>query len=129
MKTQLHFTILKGCILAVTSLFFNNLVAQQNSPARPYVLYSNDKLEISSSTTVTGGAIASKSLIRTTGNSILSTKIQSGGRLELNNGNTVDSVITVANTQQLSGTIMQVGSNAVLKNKIDVKGNIVISGG
>src|SRR6476620_10084105 len=119
MKTHVHCTIFKGCFIVLTSLLFNNLVAQQQSPVRPYVLYSNDKLEISSSTTVTGGAIASKSLIKTTGNSVISAKIQSGGRLELNNGNTVDSTITVANTQQLSGTIMQVGSNAVLKNKID----------
>jgi hypothetical protein len=130
MKSQLHITKLKICFFILSCLLCaNSLVAQQQSAARPYVLYSNDKLEISSSTSITGGAIASKTLIKTTGNSVLSTKIQSGGRLELNNGNTVDSVITVANSQKVSGTIMQVGSNALIKNKVDVIGNTVIAGG
>ncbi len=82
-----------------------------------------------SSSTITNGAIGSYSLVKTTGNSSISSNIFSGGKVILANGSTVSGRITAANSASLLGTIFSAGSNAMLTGNIDVKGNIVVSGG
>lgn len=106
-------------------LFFITVNGQQIS-FRQIALYSVEKLELSSSTSVTGGSIVSKTLIKTTGNSALNANLHSDGRIDLANSNTVDGIMTAAAS---TGTVLQVGSNAKINNKLDANGNIIIDGG
>src|SRR5687768_17900279 len=77
-------------------LFFINPVRSQQLSFKNFVLYSSDKSELSSSTSVSGGAIVSKTLIKTTGNSSLNASLHSGGKIELANSNSVDGIVTAA---------------------------------
>ena len=119
----------QSLLIVLKFLCFCSLAnAQQN--IRDYVLFGgNNAVQLNSSTSISSGSVGSYSLIRTTGSSVLGGDLHSGGRIELANSNTVAGNITAANSASLTGTILQVGSNANLKGKVDVNGNIIIGGG
>jgi hypothetical protein len=84
---------------------------------------------LSSSSTVIGGSIGSSTIVKSTGNTSISGNIHSDGVILLSNGNTVSGKITARDVQNLGGNVLNVGSNALLSGNIDVKGNILVSGG
>jgi len=86
-------------------------------------------VQLSSSTTVTGGAIGSFKLVQTTGTSSINGDIFSKGTITLANSNSVSGKIAAANLFNSTGNILSIGSNANLGGNIDVKGNIYVGGG
>ncbi len=113
-------------------LFSGNGITGSNTPASPgYGVF------IGSSTTITGGSVASFNIVKTTGGATFGnttlpaniTNIYSKGRVVLNSSNIVTGKITASNSPVVSGTILSVGSSANLTGNVDVNGNIVILGG
>ncbi|MBL0343064.1 MAG: hypothetical protein IPP71_20660 [Bacteroidetes bacterium] len=86
-------------------------------------------VQIGSSSSVTGGAIGSYVLVCTTGPVSLGGNVNSGGKVALANSNTVTGKVTAANSANLTGTIFSSGSSSNISGNIDVKGNVVVSGG
>jgi hypothetical protein len=103
------------------SVFGSNGQSAQNAP--------NCFVQFGSSVTINGGSIGSNKLVKTTGGINLTGNIYSGGTVVLANSNKVTGRITAANTAGLGGTILSVGSSAIIGGNIDVNGNIVVSGG
>jgi hypothetical protein len=136
-KARVHFSCI-ALLLSLTALNSNAQVTNLSD----YVMFSGNGgagttapgsggygVIFGSSSTITGGAIGSYSLVQTTGGAALSTNIYSGGKVILANGNSVSGRITAQNTASLSGNILQTGSGAVLSGVIDVNGNINIQSG
>ena len=125
------FLTVSSFLFCLYLLFFSVTVyGQTTTGIREFVLFGGQQsVQMSTSTSVSAGAVGSYKLVKSTGNSVFGGNIHSGGRIELANSNTVNGNITAANSDALPGTILQVGSNAVLNGKIDVNGNIVIGGG
>ena len=124
-------------ILLVVSLSTGQLIAQ-NLKVTDFVIYTTDapslsgtntNVTISSSTTINGGFIGSSRLVTSTGNSNIKAGIFSDGIIQLSNGNTVAGKIAANNILNQSGNALTVGSNASLQGDIDVRGNILVSGG
>jgi hypothetical protein len=86
-------------------------------------------VQLSSSTTITGGSIGSHRLIKTTGSSTINANLYSGGTILLSNSNKVTGKITAANAYGATGNIISIGSSATLSGNIDVLGNITVGGG
>ena len=86
-------------------------------------------VELGPTLNITGGAVGSYRLVKSTGGITLNGSIFSEGIVQLTNGNTIKGRITAKNISGLSGTTLSVGSNANITGNIDVNGNIVISGG
>jgi len=86
-------------------------------------------VQISSSSTISGGAIGSLRSVITTGSASINSNILSRGTITLANSNTVNGLLSAANTQGITGTVVSVGSGAVLGGNLEVNGNIVVSGG
>ena len=133
------------CILIFSVLFSLSVTAQQLNISN-FVLFGGNgqcpngagqKLPaapgcgviLGSSTTIQDGSIGSYNLITSTGNSTISSNLYCGGSIQLANSNVVTGNITVANNANIAGTVLSVGSGAAITGNIDVKGNIVISGG
>ena len=105
------------------------LFAQQLKVSDFVLFGGSTSVEISSSTNIQGGSIASFTLVKTTGNSTLNASIYSGGSVLLNNSNIVTGKITAANSKGATGSILSIGSSANIGGNIDVNGNIIIGGG
>ena len=86
-------------------------------------------VQIGSSASIQGGSIGSYTLIKTTGSALITGNIHSGKTIVLANSNQVNGKISAANSSNSSSTILSVGSSALLKDSINVKGSIVVSGG
>ena len=97
-----------------------------------FTIFGGTGVQIGSSNTINGGSVGSYTLVQSTGNAAINSSINSGGKITLANSNVAGMVggkITAANSASSAGTILSVGSSAMLKGNIDVNGNIVIGGG
>src|SRR5689334_13649069 len=103
-----------GCIAALSFFFSVLSTSAQVTNLSDYVMFSGNGgtgttapgsagygVIFGSSSTITGGAIGSYSLVQTTGGAALSTNIYSGGKVILANGNSVSGRITAQNTASL----------------------------
>ncbi len=82
-----------------------------------------------SSVNITNGRIGSYKLITSAGNANFNSTLNSGGTINLANGNKVSGDITAQNKYNATGNILKMGSNAYVGANIDVNGNIYISSG
>jgi hypothetical protein len=143
MRLQGSIVCIRTSLLCIAALLFikSNSLAQQLKITE-FVLFgggvncvsppgtsSSCGIFISSSSKVQSGAVGSYSLITTTGNATFAGSLHSNGRIQLANGNSVVGRITARNAQGVGGTILSVGSNALLSGNIDVNGNIVVASG
>src|SRR5258705_1694401 len=137
LKACLHFS----CIAVLLSLAFLNSSAQVTNLS-DYVMFSGNGgagttapgtggygVIFGSSSTITGGAIGSYSLVQTTGGATLTTNIFSAGKVILSKGKSLSGRVTAQNTASLTGNILQTGSGVVLSGVLDVNGNINITSG
>ncbi|MGN6399881.1 MAG: MBG domain-containing protein [Flavisolibacter sp.] len=104
-------------------------VNAQQLTIRDFALYGANKVQLSTSTAVTGAAIGSSMLVQTTGNSTIAGDIYSGGQINLSNSNTITGSLWAANNNNAQGNILQTGSNAAITGNATVKGSVLISGG
>ena len=127
-------------LLMLVTLTIN--VDAQTLPISDFVLFSSNGgagttippspgygVQLGSATTITGGSIGSKKLMKTTGTSTITGNIFSLGTVVLANSNSVSGKITAANSPSISGTILSVGNSANIGGNIDVNGNVVVGGG
>lgn len=137
-------TLQKGLLTALFLIFAVVLNAQQTS-IKEYVIFGgngncqnsgknyneNDGclVLIGNRSNITGGAVGSYQLIKTTGAVTFAGNLFSGGTINLANTTTVGGNIAAANSSSSKKTILQTGPNAYLKGNIDVNGNISIGGG
>ena len=115
----------------ISFVFFTAVFHQAGAQSiRDYGLYAKRLVQLNTSTIVTGnGIIGSDSLVLTTGNATITGDINSWGRVELSNSNTITGNIRAANTKGLPGYIFQTGSNAAITGSGYVKGSALIGGG
>jgi hypothetical protein len=116
-------------LFVLPALLFSSLATAQQLTIRDFVLFGKMAVRLSTSTQMTGGSTGSDTLVQTTGNTIITGNIHSGGRVELSNSNTINGNITAANKALVSGNIFQTGSNAAINGNAAVKGNVFIGGG
>lgn len=127
------------CRLLISLLMFSlsEKVIAQSSKLRiaDFVVFSGNSVSpekgvhINSAVTVSSGYIGSYSLIQTTGSAVLGGGLHTASRVLLTNSNTVHGDISAANSSELGGNAVQIGSNAALSGNINVNGNILIEGG
>ena len=87
-------------------------------------------VQIGSTNNINGnGLIGSYSLVQSTGNANIEGSLHSGGLISLSNNNTLSGRITVANSLNLAGAVLQVGSGATIAGNIEVNGDVIIAGG
>ena len=130
-------------LLAIAPSFFlsTKLLAQQTSIS-DFVIFGGSKssgqaapsapgyaVQIGSAANIQGGSIGSYGLVKSTGNLTTNANIFSGGTIQLANRNVVTGRIAAANVSSIKGTVLSIGSRANITGKIDVNGNIVVSGG
>ncbi|ULQ50670.1 T9SS type A sorting domain-containing protein [Flavihumibacter fluvii] len=115
-----------GILLQLTLV--SSLKAQQLNRAS-FVVFGVNGVQFNSSNTLTGaGSVGSNTLVKSTGGLAFPANINSGGKIELGNGNSVAGKTTAANGATLTGNILFSGSSAIFNGDIVVKGAISISG-
>ena len=120
---------LSGSFILMTLFSFCYLNSQAQLSLRDFALYGGDMVQLSTSTSLSGGAIGSKKLVKTNGNFLFNGNIFSDGTIELANNNTIQGNIVAANQNGLSGNTIKVGSNAAITGNIVSKGSVDIGGG
>ncbi|MDQ6888913.1 MAG: hypothetical protein M3Z56_01340, partial [Bacteroidota bacterium] len=94
-----------------------------------FVLFGGSGVSISSSANINGGSVGSFTAITAADNDSIKSNINSGGKIQLSNNNTVTGNITAANSNGLKGIIFSAGASSNIGGNIDVNGNIRIAGG
>jgi len=112
-------------------LLFVLIGSNSQAQLKDYVLYGKTGVQVGTSTNILSGKVGSNTLVSSTGTSSFAGDVISRGRVVLANSNTVDGNIYAENVGNpaASGTILQVGSNALLKASLFAKGNISVAGG
>lgn len=135
MRKRLPAFACANTLFAVILVFATSIATAQTTRISDYVLFAGSPanasqascgVQLSSSTTVTGGSIGSYAKINSTGTASMGTNLYSGGTILLANSNTVTGRIA-AGIQ--AGFPITIGSSANIGGNIDVNGNIKIAGG
>jgi hypothetical protein len=112
-------------------VFFQHSGSAQQTTIRDFVLFGARSTQIGTSTTLTGGRIGSYQLVQTIGNTNITADINSEGRVQLANSNTIRGNITAKNSGG-SALAISAGSNFSFpnnKSEIHAGGNVTIQGG
>ncbi|MEO6290018.1 MAG: hypothetical protein ABIO76_08865, partial [Ginsengibacter sp.] len=120
---------LSSILTIIIAILFGIHTNAQQINTRNFVIYSGTGSYIGSSITINNGSVGSQSLVQSTGSTIFNTNIYSGDKVNITNSNTINGLITAANSSSSSGDIISIGSNSFIGGNIDVKGNITIGGG
>ncbi|HEY0680095.1 MAG TPA: MBG domain-containing protein, partial [Chitinophagaceae bacterium] len=117
--------------LLLLALAFSSYFSNAQQALREYVIFGNAGVQVGTSNQIVSGKTGSNVLVQSTGTASFGGDIHSKGRVLLANTNTVNGNVTAANatTPAASGTIFQMGSNAVLAGTGGINGNVVIQGG
>src|SRR5689334_21619359 len=89
-------------VLFLVALFCSSVVHAQQPKITDFVLFggsstcSSCAVQLSASTTVSGGSVGSYNLIKSTGNSTIRSNIYSGGTIQLANSNIVTGNLAAA---------------------------------
>ncbi len=117
---------LSAIILLLAS--FTSVKAQQLKIS-DFSIFGMEQARISIQSIVQGGATGSNKLVKTVGQAAFYGNIHSGGKIDLGINNTVNGIVTAANSQNLTGSILNAGLSASFTGNIDVKGNVTITSG
>jgi hypothetical protein len=115
--------------LQISSTSFS--VAQQLE-IKDFTIFAKGTVQIGSSNSINGGSVGSETLVQTTGNAEIKSSIYSGGKISLVNSNIAGvsgGKITAANSADLDGTVISVGSSATINCDVYSRGSMVVGGG
>ncbi|HEY0751160.1 MAG TPA: hypothetical protein VGD26_08390, partial [Chitinophagaceae bacterium] len=115
-------------ILFISLAAYSPISAQ--SLIKEYVVFGKEAVRLgTSSNIIDGGKIGSNLSINSNGSATMNSDLNSGGTIVLGNSNNINGNISVSNLLNEPGNIFQGGSNILLNGRLDVNGNILISGG
>ncbi|MEO6135037.1 MAG: MBG domain-containing protein [Ginsengibacter sp.] len=133
MKHVIGFSKCLKVVLAFSLVFFAGILSAQNTSISDFAVFGGSKsnttdngtrkVEIGSNNSITGGAVGSYYFIKTTGKVNFAGPLNSWGKIQLDDYNSVDGIISAANLSSYSGNIFSTGKNGEFKQNIDVNGN------